>query len=383
MNILFVTEIAPFPPNSGERIRSYNLINSILDFADELILVSDNAPPDEERYKNVTHIQFPKIYSKSRWVSLFQIFFRNRSFSTLLRGLMDDHQIDLVIMDYNFIGNYIKVFKRRGVKVIYGTHNVQSRLDYQKPATILKDILFKNLCYLFELVHELYFFRQADSLIAVSDDDLTFYERYYKRPRLYMIPNYIDEKEYQGTNHTPKKNQVVMTGTFLAFQNNEGLRWFLEEVWDDHLASLSNLIVVGRGSLEQFDMLIQKNPSVKNAEALGCVDDIKQYITESKVAIIPLHHGSGTRLKCIEAMALKTNIVGTTLGVQGIKHNGTILTADDSAGFKEHLVKVLSDEVHLEEEAFKVFLETYSSHSNTPRIKEMAYQTYYGDKHSE
>ena len=126
MNILFITEINPFPPNSGESIRSYHLINSLLEFTDKLYLISGSAPPDKEKYRKITYRQFPMIYSKNRWKNLICLFRRNRSLSRIMRDLIDSDQIDIVFLDYKFIGNYIKLFKDRPTKIIYGTHNVQS-----------------------------------------------------------------------------------------------------------------------------------------------------------------------------------------------------------------------------------------------------------------
>lgn len=369
MNILFITEIAPFPPRSGERIRSVNLIHSILQFSDRLILIAGNEPPDEPGYEKVTFHQFPDLYSRSRWMNLGMIFWRERAFIRLINQIIERDAIDLVFLDYCFIGNYIKPFRRRKIPVIYGTHNIQSDLHFQIPARSLKDRIFRKICYLAERSHELIYFRKADAIITVSDEDKEFYKKHFRRQQIHLIPNYLDEKEYEKALKSGKKQQIIMTGTFYAFQNVEGLKWFLREVWDDELSSLANMIVVGQGSKEKFSMIKEEVGEVENVEVLGSVPDVKEYLAESKVAIIPLLHGSGTRLKCLEAMALKTNIVGTSLGVEGIRHNGSILTADDPEVFKISVIKVLRDEIHNEDSAHRVFLQNYSSEAVTPKLE--------------
>ena len=129
MNILFITEIKPFPPNSGERIRSFHLIRSLLEFTDKLFLLSGNAPPDEEGYKKIVHYQFPDIYTSNRWKNLILLFKRDRTMVSSIKRLLETNHIDLVFLDYSFIGNYIRLFKERKIKIIYGTHNVQSKLN--------------------------------------------------------------------------------------------------------------------------------------------------------------------------------------------------------------------------------------------------------------
>lgn len=371
MNILFITQIEPFPPNSGERIRSYHLINSILEFTDKLFLVAGNGPPDESRYSKIGYHQIPKIYSGNRWKNLLLLFHRNRRLVKIIKDILKDHEINCVFLDYHFIGQYTGIFRKKGIRIIYGTHNVQSHLNFQMPANNIKDILYKNIRYVLDTMHEWIYFRRADVLIGVSDEDLEYYKCWIKNTAAYLIPNYINEKEYQDYHVEVKKSQVIMTGNFYAFQNNRGLRWFLDEVWDEQLASLANFIIVGHGSIEHFNRIKQENAFVKNVRALGSVDDIKKHIAESKVAVIPLLHGSGTRLKCIEAMALKTNIIGTNLGLEGIEHNGSILIAENAHDFKSKLMKVLNNEIHNEEKVYDTFLRNYSSRSNTPKLKEI------------
>lgn len=373
MNILFVTELAPFPPDKGERIRSYNLINSILEFTERLILVSGNAPPDQEKYRKVTHWQFPELYTKSRWMNLLLLFFRRKEFRDLLESVIDRHEVDLVMLDYKFLGNYIPIFKRRGIRVVYGTHNVQSRLYFQRSARKLSDLLYKHVRYLLEKAHEKIYFRSADVLLAVSDEDLDYYRNRLKHRCPRLIPNFINEKEYEEYQVEKKKNQVIMTGNFNAFQNSSGLKWFLEEVWDEQLAGMADFVIVGHGSIEHLDQIKRGNAYVENVRALGTVDNLKGYIAESAAAIIPLSHGSGTRLKCIESMALKTNIISTSIGVEGIRHQGSILIADSAGEFKNKIIKVLNNEIHNEQKAYQIFLDHYSYRANSPKLKEIIY----------
>jgi len=286
-------------------------------------------------------------------------------------SIISEERINLVFLDYNFLGNYIRIFRRAGIRVAYGTHNVQSSLNYQMPVRKLKDHLYRGLRFLLERTHEKVYFKGADLLLGVSEEDLDFYHRKVRHRATHLVPNYIDERDYIGFQETGKKEQIIMTGNFVAFQNHAGLKWFLEKVWDEELASQTSLIIAGHGSIQQFDQLHQSGAFVKNVRALGTVENLKGYIAESKAAIIPLLHGSGTRLKCIEAMVLKTNIISTSVGAEGIRHKGSILIADHAEEFKAGIMKVLNEEISNEEKAYQVFKEEYSFSSITPKLKSM------------
>jgi polysaccharide biosynthesis protein PslH len=77
----------------------------------------------------------------------------------------------------------------------------------------------------------------------------------------------------------------------------------------------------------------------------GSVDDIRPFVYEAAVYIIPLRVGGGTRIKAYEAMALGRPVVSTTLGAEGLeleprKH---YLAADTAEGFAASVIKLLAD----------------------------------------
>lgn len=368
MNLLYITELEPFPPDRGERIRSYHLINSLLEFSDRMVLLAGNEPPVKKRYEKVEYVPMPGLRTRNRWINLLFLFFRNRSLMRLLSNILDRHEIDQVFLDYDFLGHYIRFFKGKGIRVTYGTHNVQSYLNIQRPVTGWREKLYVALKFRLEKLHEKRYFKKADLLIGVSDEDIAYYRHRLGITSLCLIPNYIDEKEYRGYDGE-KGQQVIMTGNFNAFQNYAGLKWFLEHVWDSGLSERAELLIAGHGSKEKYDTILKEGMHPDRVKALGSVDDLKGLIARSIAAIIPLQHGSGTRLKCVEAMALKTSIVSTSVGAEGIRHNGAIVIADDPGDFKKGLLRVLNGEINNEEAAYRVFLEEYSSSANTERLK--------------
>lgn len=372
MNILFLSEVDCFPPNAGEKLRCFNLIRSMQEFSDQLHLIIGNPPVDNGSYPKVRYYHFPSgYYSKNRWANLTNLFRQDRDLVKLLKAILDNEQIDIAFIDYNFLGNYINLFKKRNIRVIYGTHNVQSYLNQQLPARNLKDLSYKKIRFSMERLHEDHFFRKANALICVSQKDKEFYEQTFNELPVFVIPNYINEKQYHFNKPPAKKNQIIMAANFSAFQNRFGLRWFMENVWDQELANKTSFLIAGHNSDRELTELNQQGINSQNTIALGAVDDMKLLIAQSRAAIIPLLHGSGTRLKCIEAMALKTNIVSTTVGAEGIDHRGSFLIADDPWHFKQSLLQILNNKVHNEDLAYSIFLEKYSSKANTLLLKKI------------
>ncbi len=93
---------------------------------------------------------------------------------------------------------------------------------------------------------------------------------------------------------------------------------------------------------------------------VGEVENIKLLIAAATASIVPLLQGSGSRLKCIEAMALKTQLISTKHGAEGIEHKGSILIADKPADFQKQILRVLDDQVNNTGQAYEICKKHYS-----------------------
>jgi glycosyltransferase involved in cell wall biosynthesis len=50
----------------------------------------------------------------------------------------------------------------------------------------------------------------------------------------------------------------------------------------------------------------------------GTVADVRPYVAEAAVFVVPLRIGGGTRLKILEALAMGKAVVATTIGAEGL-----------------------------------------------------------------
>jgi glycosyltransferase involved in cell wall biosynthesis len=101
------------------------------------------------------------------------------------------------------------------------------------------------------------------------------------------------------------------------------------------------LSIVGRAPTPAVRRLAA-DPSVV---VTGRVDDVRPYMREAAVYIVPLRIGGGTRLKIFEAMAMGKAVVSTAVGAEGLPvHAGEhLLIADEPRGFARAVVRLLRD----------------------------------------
>jgi len=72
---------------------------------------------------------------------------------------------------------------------------------------------------------------------------------------------------------------------------------------------------------------------------------VQPYLARASALVVPLAIGGGTRLKIVEALALGTPVVSTTIGAQGLGLvDGThLVLADGAENFTRATLALLSD----------------------------------------
>ncbi len=118
------------------------------------------------------------------------------------------------------------------------------------------------------------------------------------------------------------------------------MTWFLKEIYPDVLERFPDVNLTITGDHENLPL-----PYLDNVTLAGFVEDVRPLIARSYMSIAPLRVGGGTRIKILESMALKTPVVSTTKGAEGLDalHGQHLLIADTPADFSEAIYQLLSD----------------------------------------
>ena len=135
---------------------------------------------------------------------------------------------------------------------------------------------------------------------------------------------------------------MIFPGLFRYRVDHEAMMWFVGEVFPLVLDQIpdAELIITG-------DNLNLPLPLQNNVHLTGYVDDVRQWIANSAVALAPLWSGGGTRLKILEAMALGVPVVATSKGAERLEAcNGEhLLIADSPDEFASHIMSLRQDQV--------------------------------------
>lgn len=184
-----------------------------------------------------------------------------------------------------------------------------------------------------------------DRVVAVSKEDALTISRDYGVDNVADVPTGVDT-EYFSPAAFPEKsgNTVVFTGSMDWLPNGDGIEWFIETVWPTVKERVegASLVVVGRNP---FASLLDRAANDRTITVTGRVEDVRPYMANARVFVVPIRIGGGTRLKIYEAMAMGLPVVSTTIGAEGLplRADEEVLLRNDPVGFAETVVRLLQD----------------------------------------
>jgi glycosyltransferase involved in cell wall biosynthesis len=251
---------------------------------------------------------------------------------------------DIVVFD--FLHAAVLAPQNIPVASVLFTHNIESEIfrRHLKVATSLPvKALWQNQLAKME-AFERQTLQRFGAVVAVSDRDKTYFEERYDAKNVFLIRTGVDLDYFT---YAPPKTEktVVFLGAMDWLANIDGVSYFMDEVWP-LIAKRSpdaKMMVVGR---DPPSFLVKKARSLKLAWTFtDFVEDVRPYIHNASVCVIPLRVGGGTRIKVFEAMAMGCPVVSSTIGVEGLPvvDGQHYLNADSPVQFAEAVDKLLRD----------------------------------------
>ena len=352
MKILFLSRWFPFPPNNGSKIRILNLLRILADNHQVSLLSFDDEPekpPQVEELETICEqvITIPwKAFeptSKRSVLGFFNLKPRtlidtfSNEMAQQIQSILVEQAFDVVIASQIEIASYFPYFNGRAA--IFDEIEIGIPLDrYLKSSSTCGrfryGITWLKLKHYLKRMLKYY----PVCTVASADERKLVIDIGIPGEQVTTIPNFIDLADYQTFSGREKTNTLIFTGAFRYRPNYEAMVWFLEKVYPAVLDRVPDVQMIITG--DHMDLPL---PRVKHVVKTGYVDDIRPLISQAAVSIVPMQTGGGTRLKILEAMALKTAVVSTSKGAQGIEvtHERDILLADTPQAFSQAVIQLL------------------------------------------
>ncbi len=272
--------------------------------------------------------------------------YRSARMAESIRGEDALHRHDLIVCD--FLTPAVNLFKGRhapAAPTLLFQHNVES-LIWQRLHDTARGA--RRAYFQGQWQRMRRFEREAcarcGGVVTVSDADTAILrEQLGLKNVLGSVPTGVDVDYFALPEQPKRPGSIVFLGSMDWMPNIDGALWFAAEVWPRIKAARPDATwtITGRRPTPAIRELAARDPSIR---VTGSVDDIRPYLAEAEVMVVPLRIGGGTRIKIYEGMAAGLPVVSTQIGAEGlsIRHNENILLADTPEDFARQTVELLA-----------------------------------------
>jgi polysaccharide biosynthesis protein PslH len=339
MKILFLTHRVPFPPNRGDRIRSYHILKFLAARAEvDLACVSDEAVPESSHRELATHcrrVAIAPLSRSGRWARALTSVARGRSAteglfeSTNLRQTLErwtaDTSYDAVLVYCSSMGQYLDVSGLQHTPCVVDFIDVDSEkwFDYAGRASGLKRWFYQlEGRRVQKLEHQLA--KRAKAITVVSKAEAESFRRTCPNSIVHVVPNGVDLAHFEPQADSPShardisaadQLECVFVGALDYFPNIDGVIWFAREVWPEVHARFpkSKFTIVGRRPVVQLRRLTR----TRGIQLSSDVTDVRPFLDRARVVVVPLRVARGVQNKVLEALAAGKPTIASPKALSG------------------------------------------------------------------
>lgn len=387
--LLFVTTENPFPADSGGRMRARGFLEVLAESYDiDLVTYARPANDEFKAASSRMNIVAVKRTVTPRFAAIRGLY-RRRSFGFMshadidLKGPVADlcryRRYDVAVVDNTMLGHLLPTIRANQHHALLVTvaHNFETSLAEQTAAAQprpLRKLLF-GLSARNARRNERRVCRQTDLLFTTSDEESASFAALSPADasKTRVIPSFVSADTYlrYRRDHAVGAS-VIFPGDMSFFPNITGALYFYSRIFPILRRECPDIrwLVAGKDCHPSILSVVRDDPSVF---VTGYVRDLAEMIATCAAVVVPLLHGSGTRLKILEAWALGRPVVSTSKGCEGMRcvDGHDILIADTAEAFAAAVLKVLRDPGFAREiarNATSTLLLNYDARAVAPRL---------------
>lgn len=358
MKILFLTNLYPYPLNSGGSIHSHTILKALSDmgYGIDLFCFKEKSSSITEGIKcisSATFISHKIITANNKFSMILKCFasmfvlepfvvfkFRSKKMRKALKKKLKSSSYDFIYIDHFNLGVYYPMIKKsvasKNTQIILNEHNCEYKImetNYIQEKNFLKKSFLALEMHKVKR-YEIRLIEKVDFITVLTEEDYDDLKQVSKKNfRHEVIPVGIPEHSIKylkkATDERPVK--LLFVGTLTWEPNNHGICWFVKNVMP-LLKGKAELIIVGKGPSDELIGLCENNADIN---VLGFVDDLDEVYNDCDVMIAPIFIGSGQKVKVMEAFSRGCPVISTDFAAKGIPHQDgkDIIIANNEAEF--------------------------------------------------
>lgn len=358
MRILYLSQRVPYPPNKGDKLRSFNQIKYLSRFHDiSLISLADN-------HSDLQHESALKPYcvsvdivplspNTSRLNVLVALFTKRPLtqayfFSAALKKLVDEklkHEtFDIIFIYCSSMAQYAEDVTNLPKVIDFVDVDSEKWSQYALYAKFPLRLIYKI---------EDRRLRRYETLLCdkfqrcflVSDKEVDDFNQLVTRSNsIGSLLNGVDLEVFQPGERPYDSRRIVFTGVMDYFANVQTVLYFYREIFPFIKKAVPGVkfYIVGSNPVKELIELGKKDPDLV---ITGYVEQIQVFVQPSAVFVAPMRIARGVQNKILEAMAMGVPVVTNSLGFKGVSATAgvEIIVEDDPYKFAQEVVKLIDD----------------------------------------
>lgn len=365
--ILFLAHRIPYPPNKGDKIRSWNFLNHLRKSHDvHLAFFIDNKDDKKyldflsERCASIMYAYAAPLYQKL--VSLRAFFtgksltesaYPSRKIRRQVNHLINTQNIDLIFV-YSAAPFAWLPSNITNIPIIADLVDVDSAkwAAYAEKSNFLMKWIYKREAETLEAFENV-IAQQCHSTLLVSSDEAALFRNKLGNKRtpndkIIGIPNGVNCEVFKPsvlreTRDANRECKLVFTGAMDYAPNVEAVLWFVDNVLHELSAKklVVELVIAGGPIAPRVKELSQRN----NITVLGRVPDMAAIIETADIIIAPLQTARGIQNKVLEGMAMAKPVIATSAANEGINANDgeAIIIANSPEAFARKIEMLINE----------------------------------------
>ena len=343
--LLFLCHRIPFPPNKGDKIRSFNILKKLSERYEVHLGCFIDDPFDKQyvsglqKYSaSIFHLDQHKTLSKIKGLTGFLTnkpitlpYYFDKRMQQWTHRVIAQHKICKVFVYSSSMAQYVQE-KNTQINQFSSLERIIDFVDidsdkwrqYAMKKTGLANWFFNREYRLLAQVENDICAEFDHSLFVSPDEAQLFSERQALdlKDKVHGLLNGVDihffdpKKQFEQEALVPNQPFIAFTGAMDYWANVDAVLWFTEHVWPLVLAKNPEAvfcIVGGNPSSDVISLAKQQGVLVT-----GRVHDVRPFINQAKCVVAPLQIARGIQNKVLEAMSLNKAIVVTPMAMEGI-----------------------------------------------------------------
>ena len=261
---------------------------------------------------------------------------------TALDTLLSENTYDVVLCESVLIASYCL---SSGVRCVIDQHNIEYELlwrTFRNASVGLRKFYSWWEAHALQPV-EIELCKRAELVLVTSEPDGQILKRDLPLTPIKVVPNGVDLEIAHYASVEQISGQIIFAGAMNYYPNADAAIFFAKQIWPLIRAQMpeATWLIVGREPPPE----VKRLGNLPGVTVTGTVSEVRPYLAASAVAIVPLQVGSGTRLKILEAFAMRKAVVSTSVGCEGLAvvPGQHLLLADRPAEFAQAVITLLKD----------------------------------------